>query len=112
MLLPDPAANEDGFLQASEIVQLKLNADLAVLSACDTGVGPVAGQEGISTLAKAFLLAGARTVISTLWAIEDETTSFLMNEFYLELKRTNNPLLAMTIAKRKMLKTLGPRALP
>lgn len=112
VLLPDPAANEDGFLQASEIVQLKLNADLAVLSACDTGVGPVSGQEGISTLARAFLLAGARTVISTLWAIEDETTSFLMNEFYIEFKKTRNPVSAMTTAKRKMLKTFGPKALP
>ena len=87
VLLSDPAHDEDGFLQASEIVQLPLNADLVVLSACDTAVGPLEGQEGISTLSRAFLLAGARTVVSTLWSVEDETTLYLMKTFYSELNR-------------------------
>jgi CHAT domain-containing protein len=73
ILLSDPAKGEDGFLQASEIAQLPLDADLVVLSACDTAVGPVEGQEGIANLSKAFLLAGARTVISTLWSLDDDT---------------------------------------
>jgi CHAT domain-containing protein len=63
VLLSDPAHDEDGFLQASEIVQLPLNADLVVLSACDTAVGPLEGQEGVSTISQAFLLAGARTAL-------------------------------------------------
>ena len=50
VLLSDPAAGEDGFLQASEIVQLRFDADLVVLSACDTAVGPLQGQEGIANL--------------------------------------------------------------
>ena len=50
MLLSDPSAGEDGFLQASEIVQLHLNTDLVVLSACDTAVGPVEGEEDIGAL--------------------------------------------------------------
>ena len=82
VLLSDPINEEDGFLQASEIVQLPLNADLVVLSACDTAVGPVQGEEGIETLSRAFLLAGARTVISTLWSIDDDTTLYLMKSFY------------------------------
>ncbi len=69
ILLSDPQHGEDGFLYPSEIVQLPLNADLVVLSACDTAVGPVEGEEGISTLARAFLLAGTRTVVSTLWTL-------------------------------------------
>jgi len=58
VLLSDRLAGEDGFLQASEIVQLRFDADLVVLSACDTAVGPLQGQEGIANLSRAFLLAG------------------------------------------------------
>jgi CHAT domain-containing protein len=107
VLLSDPAKGEDGFLQASEIVQLALDADLVVLSACDTAVGPVEGQEGIANLSKAFLLAGARTVISTLWSVEDETALFLMKEFYAQLAHGSNAADALASAKRTMLKTFG-----
>ena len=58
VLLSDPQHGEDGSLYPSEIVQLPLDADLVVLSACETAVGPIEGEEGISTLARAFLLAG------------------------------------------------------
>ena len=71
VLLSDPSSGEDGFLQASEVVQLRLNADLVILSACDTAVGPVQGEEGIAALSRAFLLAGAKAVVSTLWSIDD-----------------------------------------
>jgi len=66
ILLSDAGAGEDGILQASEIVHLRTNADLVVLSACDTAVGRLQGEEGIANLSRAFLLAGARTVVSTL----------------------------------------------
>lgn len=112
VLLSDPAHDEDGFLQASEIVQLPLNADLVVLSACDTAVGPLEGQEGISTLSRAFLLAGSRTVVSTLWSVEDETTLYLMKAFYRELNRKQRVPDALAAAKRNMLKTYGARAIP
>jgi CHAT domain-containing protein len=112
VLLSDPAHDEDGFLQASEIVQLPLNADLVVLSACETAVGPLEGQEGISTLSRAFLLAGVRTVVSTLWSVEDETTLYLMKIFYGELNRKKRVPEALAIAKRKMLKTFGAKAVP
>lgn len=112
VLLSDPAHDEDGFLQASEIVQLPLNADLVVLSACDTAVGPLEGQEGVSTLSQAFLLAGARTVVSTLWSVEDETTLYLMKDFYGELNRKKPVPDALAAAKRTMLKTYGTKAVP
>ncbi len=99
VLLSDPPAGEDGFLQASEIVQLRLNADLVVLSACDTAVGPLQGQDGIANLSRAFLLAGARTVVSTLWQIDDLSTS-------------KSPASALTAAKRDMLRTFGRKTLP
>jgi CHAT domain-containing protein len=113
VLLSDPSHDEDGFLQASEIVQLPLNADLVVLSACDTAVGPLEGQEGVSTLSRAFLLAGARTVVSTLWSVQDETTLYLMKTFYRELTRNKSVPDAMATAKRTMLKTFGAtKAIP
>ena len=112
VLLSDPAHDEDGFLQASEIVQLPLNADLVVLSACDTAVGPLEGQEGVSTLSQAFLLAGSRTVVSTLWSVEDETTLYLMKAFYSELNRKKRVPDALAAAKRTMLKTYGAKAVP
>jgi CHAT domain-containing protein/tetratricopeptide (TPR) repeat protein len=112
ILLSDPAHDEDGFLQASEIVQLPLNADLVVLSACDTAVGALEGQEGISTLSRAFLLAGSRTVVSTLWSVQDETTLYLMKTFYSELARDKSVPHALAAAKRTMLKTFGTKAVP
>ena len=114
VLLSDPINEEDGFLQASEIVQLPLNADLVVLSACDTAVGPVQGEEGIETLSRAFLLAGARTVVSSIrWSIDDDTTLYLMKSFYAELAQKKPVPYALRIAKKKMLSTFGPtKALP
>ncbi len=112
ILLSDPAAGEDGFLQASEIVQLRFDAELVVLSACETAVGPLQGQEGIANLSRAFLLAGARSVISTLWQVDDDASLFLMKHFYEHLSRNQSPALAVTAAKRDMLRTFGRRAVP
>lgn len=112
VLLADRSAGEDGFLQASEIVQLRFNADLVVLSACDTAVGPLQGQEGIANLSKAFLLAGARTVVSTLWQIDDSSSLFLMKHFYARLRENQSPASALTAAKRDMLRTFGRDAVP
>ncbi len=113
VLLSDPINGEDGFLQTSEVVQLPLNADLVVLSACDTAVGPVQGEEGVETLSRAFLLAGARTVVSTLWSIDDDTTLYLMKGFYAQLARKKSVPYALRIVKKRMLSTFGPtKALP
>jgi CHAT domain-containing protein len=112
VLLSDPSAGEDGFLQASEIVQLRFDADLVVLSACDTAVGPLQGQEGIANLSRAFLLAGARTVVSTLWQIDDTSSLFLMKRFYAHLLAHSSAGSALTGAKRDMLQTFGREALP
>lgn len=109
ILLSDPRHGEDGSLYPSEIVQLPLDADLVVLSACETAVGPIEGEEGISTLARAFLLAGTRTVVSTLWTIDDDSTLYLMRVFYAELARKRSVPEALRIAKRSMLKKFGPR---
>ena len=112
ILLSDAAAGEDGILQLSEIVQLRLNADLVVLSACDTAVGRLLGEEGISNISRAFLLAGAKTVVSTLWSIDDNFSLYLMKRFYAHLTAGETTGAALTGAKRDMLNAFGPRAVP
>jgi CHAT domain-containing protein len=112
VLLSDPAAGEDGFLQASEIAQMRFPSDLVVLSACDTSVGPLHGQDGVANLSRAFLEAGARSVISTLWEVDDNSSLFLMKRFYAHLSANQSAATALTAAKRDMLRTLGSKALP
>jgi CHAT domain-containing protein/tetratricopeptide (TPR) repeat protein len=81
---PDP--DDDGWLFAAEAAQLDLRGtELVTLSACETGLGSVASGEGVIGLRRAFLAAGARHVLSTLWPIADDVTVELMREFYLRL---------------------------
>jgi CHAT domain-containing protein len=112
VFLSDPAKGEDGLLQATEIVQLKLNADLVVLSACDTAVGPLQGQEGVAALSRAFLLAGSTNVVSTLWAIDDTVSLSVMQLFYKHLAAKKSAAVALTTAKRDILKQFGRDVMP
>lgn len=73
---------EDGFLTMEEVLNLKLDADLTVLSACQTGLGREVSGEGVVGLMRAFLYAGSRSVLVSLWRVEDESTSVLMGKFY------------------------------
>lgn len=77
---------DDGILTAMEVAQLDLNAvELATLSACETGLGPSAGGEGLLGLQRAFQVAGARGVAASLWKVNDRTTRELMEAFYQNL---------------------------
>ena len=112
ILLSDSSSGDDGILEASEIVHLHTNADLIVLSACDTAVGRLQGEEGIANLSLAFQLAGAKTVVSTLWSIDDTTTLYLMKRFYAHLGAKYTVAHALTAAKKDMLRTYGSQAVP
>jgi CHAT domain-containing protein len=81
---PQTEKTDDGLLQIREIRHLHLNANLVTLSACNTGVGPV-GEEGVDSLVSAFIQAGAQSVVSTLWEIDDRSTTELMTSFYARL---------------------------
>jgi len=78
----DDDPKEDGFLQMREIFNLKLNADLVALSACQTGLGQLIRGEGIEGLSRAFFYAGASALLISLWAINDEASSQLLERFY------------------------------
>src|SRR6185436_5304706 len=74
---------QDGILTAEEIAALNLRGtDWAVLSACDTGIGEIRAGEGVFGLRRAFQIAGARTVIMSLWAVEDAATASWMRALY------------------------------
>jgi CHAT domain-containing protein len=111
VLLNDQAAGEDGLLQPREIGQFRLNAGVVVLSACDTSVGPTVGQEGVLNIARAFLLAGAQSVITTLWAVSDATSTALMRRFYENLTAGSDIAEALTRAKHAVAEQLGADAL-
>jgi CHAT domain-containing protein len=76
----------DGFLRLDEVTQLRLNADLVVLSACRSGQGRLYNGEGVVGLARAFLHAGSRGVVCSLWSVDDRETADLMAAFYGRLK--------------------------
>ena len=77
-----PDENEDGSLYTGEIYNLKIDADLVTLSACETGLGKVAKGEGIVGLSRALQYAGANNIIVSLWQVADNSTSQMMIEFY------------------------------
>ncbi len=83
---PATAAPLAGLLTASEILDLKLNADLVVLSACDTGRGKITG-DGVIGLSRSLITAGVTSVVVSLWKVPDDSTSFLMQQFYQNLKQ-------------------------
>lgn len=98
---------EESQLRAAEIFNLKLNAEMVVLSACRTAVGRLYRGEGIMSLARSFRYAGARTLVASLWNVDDTQTPSLMTFFYEQLKKGMSKSAALTMAKREYLKTVS-----
>ena len=82
ILFSEDEKNEDGILYSNEIYNLNLDADLVVLSACESGLGKVVRGEGIMGLTRGFLYSGANNVAVSLWQVGDKSTSKLMIYFY------------------------------
>lgn len=85
-VLTSPAAGQPSRLSLYEIMQLPLRARLVVLSACETGLGKLLGGDEVSGLTRTFLLAGANTVVSSLWKVSDDSTALLMQGFYQRMR--------------------------
>jgi CHAT domain-containing protein len=96
-----PTNTDNGLLTAEEILKLKLNAQLIVLSACDTGRGRITG-DGVIGLSRSLIAAGTPSVIVSLWAVPDNPTEELMTEFYRQLKLTGDKAQALRTAMLKL----------
>ncbi len=105
ILLADGAA-----LTVQDLIGLRLNADLVVLSACRTGQGKTAGGDDVLGFSRGLLAAGARAAIVSLWPVDDLATSLLMAEFYRQLKAGAAPGLALQAAQN-YLQALEPEAI-
>jgi CHAT domain-containing protein len=79
-----PDATNDGLLTSAEILTMQLQAELVVLSACDTGRGTITG-DGVIGLSRSLMQAGVPSVVVSLWSVPDDSTEFLMKEFYANL---------------------------
>ena len=79
-------SENDGILTVGEIYSLRLNADLVTLSACETGLGKINNGDDMVGLSRGFLYAGARSIVGSLWSVEDSSTAALMASFYKNLK--------------------------
>lgn len=97
---------QDGYLRLAEILNLKLDADLVVLSSCETGVGKPMRGEGLIGMTRGFLAAGAERVMASLWKVDDEATSQLMGHFYRALLQNKKmtPAAALRHAQLEMLR--------
>jgi CHAT domain-containing protein len=108
----DPKSGEDGLLQVREIRDLNLAADLVTLSACDTGVGALEGEEGIANVVRAFLFAGAKSVVTSLWAASDVYTRNLMQHFYRYIADGEDKGSALRHAQMDLIREFGDQAMP
>jgi CHAT domain-containing protein len=102
VLAIDPDGKEDGFLTLTEINELKLNADLVTLSACKTGLGQRVAGEGVIGLSRAFINAGARAVLVSLWEVADDSTALFMEEFYRLISLGEEKVGALAEAKQRL----------
>jgi CHAT domain-containing protein len=106
-VLAPGSKSEDGLWQAREIRREQLNADLVTLSSCETGTGKLQGEEGIMNLARAFLMAGARSVVASLWDVEDRSSAALMTRFYAHIAKGETVADSLRGAQADFLKDFG-----
>lgn len=99
-----PSGQDNGLLSASELFDLKLTAHLVVLSACDTGRGNITG-DGVVGLSRSLIAAGVPSVVVSLWAVNDKSTSLLMSDFYRNLNTNSSKAQAIRQAMLTTMKT-------
>lgn len=103
-------AQNDGSLTVSEVYNLRLEADLVTLSACETGLNHTMSGDDLIGMTRGFLYAGSRNIIASLWEVDDQATSELMTRFYANVKRGMPKQAALREAQRNLLaRQPGPR---
>jgi len=102
-LSPDSIEQDQGVLFTRDLYDMRLNAAMVVLSACETGLGKYQRGEGIISLARGFAYAGAKSTLTTLWSIDDETTKELMYQFYVNIQQKMPKDEALHLAKIQFL---------
>jgi CHAT domain-containing protein len=107
LLTPDPAT-EDGLLQIREIVPLRLDGRIVVLSSCRSASGQMLRGEGVMGLARAFFQAGAHTVIASLWPVRDDDGAALFDRFYTHLAEGRSIAAALRAAQRDRIDAGAP----
>ena len=105
---PDQKSTDDGYLNAYEIYNMKLNARLAVLSACETGSGKLQLGEGVMSMARGFIYAGCPSIVMTLWQVEDKSGVKIMEDFYHYLSKGKRKDVALRMAKLNHLNNSDP----
>ena len=95
-------AAEDGFLTMTEVMGLKLGAEVAALTACETGVGKYVSGEGVMGMGRAFQFAGAGNVLMSLWSVSEDATVALSGEFFKQLKAGRTPAEALALARTEI----------
>jgi len=93
--------NNDGFLTMTEVMGLKLNADVAALTACSTGVGKTLTGEGVMHMGRAFQYAGARSVLMSLWSVAEDSTTCLTERFFVHLKEGKDARTSLRQARKE-----------
>lgn len=101
---PSSNGHNDELLFVKDLYNLQLNAEMVVLSACETGIGEYQRGEGILSLARGFLFAGASSIVTTLWSIDDRASSQIVEGFYQNLKEGQKKDEALRNAKLHYLK--------
>lgn len=97
--------NQEELLYLRELYDMEINADMVVLSACETGIGALQNGEGIISLARGFSYAGAQSIITSLWSVNDQKTADLMKAFYRNLAEGMEKDIALSEAKRSYINT-------
>ncbi len=92
-------SEDDGYLESSEILELDLNSELVVLSSCKSGLGKIDKAEGILGMQKSFFEAGAKSVVVSLWDVNDKYTSYFMQSFYKYLSEGSDKAASLQKAK-------------
>ncbi|OQY05885.1 MAG: hypothetical protein B6I20_00325 [Bacteroidetes bacterium 4572_117] len=105
---PNINSNESNLMYNYEIHRAQINASMVVLSACNTGDGRVYSGEGVMSLSRGFTLAGALSVVHTLWRISDESSAVIMHDFYKYLSAGKSKSEALQLAKINYIENSSP----